>query len=232
MGDVRLILGDCHWFLPAVDTSAVALVLTDPPYGVGMTLHWGRTGGRIAERYRTIPGDDSPEAGEEVLAWAARHELPTVAFADPMRPWPGEWRQHLVWYKGEAVGGLGDYRRCWRYTWELVQVARNGPLRAGRDGDILRFPVKPTGRLHPAEKPVPLLAYLIGQLTAPGELVFDPFMGSGSVGVACVRTGRRFLGVEIDPGYYETARRRVEEARSEGPLFAPKAEPELFPASG
>lgn len=70
-------------------------------------------------------------------------------------------------------------------------------------------------RLHPTQKPVPLLEYLIKTYTNPGETVLDNTMGSGSTGVACVNTGRDFIGIELDHGYFETACRRIEEARAQ-----------------
>ena len=68
-------------------------------------------------------------------------------------------------------------------------------------------------RVHPTQKPVALMAALIGQYTQPGATVLDPFMGSGTTGVACVQTGRNFIGIEIDPGYAEIARQRIEKAQ-------------------
>jgi DNA modification methylase len=65
------------------------------------------------------------------------------------------------------------------------------------------------GEVHPTAKPVPLLRYLIDQLTDPGDTVFDPFMGIGSTGLACQQSGREFIGIEIDPAYYELAMLRL-----------------------
>jgi site-specific DNA-methyltransferase (adenine-specific) len=220
---VTLYHGDCRDVLPTLRAGSVDIVLTDPPYGVAVTMHRGRTGERLGERYRQMAGDATQEAGVAALAWAASRKLPTVAFAHPMNPWPGRWRQHLVWDKGLAVGGLGDYRRCWKATWELLQVARNRPLRRRRDGAVLRFHMPPGKKRHPAEKSVSLLCYLLEQLTDRGDVILDPFMGSGTTGVACLRTGRHFVGVEIDPGYFEIARKRLTEVH--GPLFTPREEP-------
>lgn len=69
---------------------------------------------------------------------------------------------------------------------------------------------------HPTQKPVPLLEYLIKTYTYEGETVLDPCMGSGSTGVACVHTGRRFVGMELDNDYYEIAEKRVREAVADG----------------
>ena len=70
--------------------------------------------------------------------------------------------------------------------------------------------------LHPTQKPVPLLEYLVNTYTNPGELVLDNCMGSGSTGVACARTGRRFIGIEMDPAYFAIAKKRIEEAEASG----------------
>lgn len=75
---------------------------------------------------------------------------------------------------------------------------------------VLEF--KKENGFHPTQKPVPLLEYLIRTYTNEGETVLDPTMGSGSTGVACANTGRRFIGIELDAGYFEIARKRIEEA--------------------
>ena len=78
--------------------------------------------------------------------------------------------------------------------------------------DILKF-IRPKDRgLHPTQKPVPLLEYLIKTYTDPGHTVLDNCMGSGSTGVACVNTGRRFIGMELNQLYFDIARKRIEEA--------------------
>ena len=80
---------------------------------------------------------------------------------------------------------------------------------------IIRFKLD-TEKLHPTQKPVALLEYLIKTYTSPGEVVLDNCMGSGSTGVACVNTGRSFIGMELDAGYYETACKRIKEAQQDG----------------
>lgn len=72
--------------------------------------------------------------------------------------------------------------------------------------------------LHPTQKPVALLEYLIRTYTNEGETVLDNVMGSGSTGVSCVNTGRKFIGMELDPGYFEAAKRRIEEAQAQARL--------------
>lgn len=75
------------------------------------------------------------------------------------------------------------------------------------------------GRLHPTQKPVDLLGYLIRTYTKEGETVLDNCMGSGSTGVACVKTGRNFIGIELDEKYFEIAKKRIEDAQHEPPTI-------------
>jgi site-specific DNA-methyltransferase (adenine-specific) len=79
---------------------------------------------------------------------------------------------------------------------------------------VLKRYVGPSSyHLHPTEKPIDLLVYLIEKVTQPGDTVFDPFMGSGTTGVACVQTGRNFVGIEQDAKYFEIAKQRIETAQ-------------------
>jgi site-specific DNA-methyltransferase (adenine-specific)/modification methylase len=88
--------------------------------------------------------------------------------------------------------------RIFRHLWK-------GLVREGEEN----ISVQP--KLHPNQKPVALMEWLLGYLEIPvGAIVLDPFMGSGSTGLACVRTGRRFIGIEVDPAYCEVARRRLD----------------------
>ncbi len=96
-----------------------------------------------------------------------------------------------------------------RYPTDVIKFSNwNGALFGNTDKTIK----------HPTVKPVPLLEYLIRTYTNPGETVLDPTMGSGSTGVAAVNTGRNFIGVELDKGYFETAQRRIQEAEAKWQL--------------
>lgn len=158
-----------------------------------------------------IDGDRS-DVGQVVIDACFARKWPVCAFAHHLRPWRGLWRQHLVWDKGPAVGGGGDRATCWKFTWELIQVGGFGRLNGERESAVLKFHVgQSNSHLHPTQKPVELLVYLIEKLTCPGALILDPFCGVATTGVACRLTGRRFLGVEIDPTYFAIARRRIAE---------------------
>ena len=96
--------------------------------------------------------------------------------------------------------------------WQKEQITINNGFRYPKD--ILHFP-HDKEHFHPTQKPVPLLEYLIKTYTNEGELVLDNTMGSGSTGVACVNTGRNFIGIELDDNYFEIAKKRIEQAEKE-----------------
>lgn len=221
-GNATLYLADCRDVLPYLPD--VEAVVTDPPYGKDLRNNGGQPGSKRGSGSYHITGDRDPTLGREVLDWARQHSSAIAAFADPALPWTGHWRSRLVWNKGGAVGGGGDTALCWKQTWELLQVWNLGPLYGGRDEAVLRFPATPAlSREHPAAKPVELLAYIIRKLTGEGALVADPFMGSGSTGVAAVTTGRRFVGIELDPRHFDTACRRIAAAEHQPSLLGDAA---------
>ena len=141
-----------------------------------------------------------------------------------------EFKQMIVWDKG--MMGMGwHYRRSYEtvlvavrpgaaHRWYDETHAIENVIRPGAYG--IRK-IIPTADEHPTLKPVQLAEHFIRLHTQPGDLVLDPFMGSGTTGVACVRTDRRFIGIEIDPGYFAIAQRRIAEAQ---------LQPSLLPNNG
>lgn len=190
--------------MPKVD-----LVLTDPPYGV--KLRNGDVDGHRSKRWHGIPGDEDQSVGIEILEATDLH--PTIAFASPWKPWPGYWRNLIVWDKGGAVGGGGDIGKCLKRTWELIQVRNNEPLCGPRCDSVWRFPIVPADTaLHIAAKPVELIIALLQQFG--GETILDPFAGSGTTLVAAKRLGRKSIGIEIEEKYCEIAARRLKIGRA------------------
>jgi len=204
---ISIFLGDCQDVLPTIEAGNVDLVLTDPPYGISLQEH-GRNG-----HDWSVVGDDDQTVGIAMLDALAASKTPRMVFGSPKRPWPGRWRQHLVWDKGPAVGGGGDPSTCWKTTWEVIQVADTPKLNGPRDSAVLRYWVGQRDyHHHPCQKPVPLLRYLIEKTTQPGATVADLFMGSGSTLVAAKETGRRAIGIEIEERYCEIAVRRLQQS--------------------
>lgn len=212
---VDLRLGDCLEVLKEIPTGSIQAVVTDPPYGIAIKNH-----GQVGRNRRRIHGDEDMSVGLAVLEWSERRSLPVIFFASPRKQWPGQWRNLIVWDKGGAVGGGGDLRTCLKLSWELIQVARNRALNNGRDVSVWRHVVTQRDFVyHTCQKPLDLMTRLIETFTQPGDTILDPFMGSGTTGVAAVQTGRNFIGVELDEGYYRIAEKRIAEAQAQPALL-------------
>lgn len=219
IGDCTLYLGDSLELLRMGAFDECDAVVSDPPYGIDLQSH--SNGGRCGRKANyNIQGDKDQTAGLTVLSWAEKKNLATVFFASPKRPWPGQWRNWLVWDKGGAVGGGGDIKKCWKQTWELIQVARNGELTGGRDAAVIRWTVRPQdSALHSCAKPPGLMSYLLRKINC--KFPVDPFMGSGSTAIAALTLGHSFIGCEIDPEHFEVACKRIEAFyEKRGGLFA------------
>jgi site-specific DNA-methyltransferase (adenine-specific)/modification methylase len=208
IGDAVLHLGDSRTILPTL--GRVDAVVTDPPYGVGFSHGGG--GGCLARStafaHIAITGDCEPfdplpwlRFGQVIL-WGANH------YASRLPPSPS-W---LVWDKRDGIcsNDQADCEIAWTNFGSPARVMRhlwNGMLKASERGEI---------RVHPTQKPIELMAWCVGFTVGT---VLDPFMGSGTTGVACARLGRRFIGVEIEPRYFDIACRRIEQAHRQRDLF-------------
>lgn len=221
IGDCTLMLGDCRDILPTLPK--VDAVVTDPPYGIGHSSNhgasWQRT--QIANDHDTSTRDNALQSFENVAAFGT-WKTPPISDA----------KGCLVWDKGPAFG-MGDLSFPWKGSWEVIYV--RGKIWAGhRDEGVLRGHIQVSwetrGRVHPHEKPVSLICALLKKLPSQANIL-DPFMGSGTTGVACVNLGRKFIGIEIEPKYFDIACRRIEEATRQPRLFtdpAPKAKQEAM----
>lgn len=218
IGDCTLYQADCMDVV--TDLSGIDACICDPPYGIGYTNK------RVDIRPHVdfaamIDGDANADAGQNFIDEAFARRWPVCAFAHHRLPWNGNWRQWLVWDKGGAVGGGGDIATCWKFTYELIQVGGFGRLNGNRDEAVLRFRIGQNSMPHhPTQKPESLMVYLVEKLTSPGNTVLDPFMGSGTTGVACVRTGRKFIGIEKESKYFEIACKRIRDEYDRSALFA------------
>ena len=205
---VQLHLGDCLEFMRTLPDGCVDAVVTDPPYGIGVNTAWlsalhVQRGKPKCKSDAQLVGDDAPMS----LDWLSGYRRWLVfGFPYLQRTDATGW---LVWDKWPGVngGGLGNpvemaMTNCWR-GFRVLRVLWAGFYRAKGE----------KRHNHPTQKPEMLMRGLIEMMTMPGDTVFDPFMGSGTTGVACVQTGRNFIGCEIDPGYFEIAKRRIEQAQ-------------------
>jgi DNA modification methylase len=177
---------------------ACCAVVTDPPYGIGADKANAHSSIRDNTAWAESEWDKSRPPEDEI------RQLVTVApacaiwggnyFADCLPP-SGGW---LIWRKPEAETGfsLGDAELCWTSKITASTRMKSMPRRDGNE--------------HPTQKPVIVMAWTIEQLAIPaGATVCDPYMGSGTTGIACLRTGRNFIGIERDAAYYKTACDRI-----------------------
>lgn len=239
IGDCTLYLGDSLEVMPALKANHV---IGDPPYED--ELHAGAKEQRIIRSDgRTMHGDlgfaGVNAVRPEIAAAAVRASSGWVilfTLAEGVRAWRDDlqaagakWDTTCFWIKPDAsprFNGQGPARgaECFVTSW-----AGKGHRRwnAGGKRGVYTHCVN-TGRQgeHPTEKPVSLMMDLVQDFTRPGEVVCDPFMGSGTTGVACVALGRRFIGIEQDPRWFDLSCRRLEEAYKQPRLFA---EPEPKP---
>ena len=221
MGDVwsgpdwRIECGDCLELLKALPSGSVDAVVTDPPYGIAYKSNMK---GRLQ---RSVANDQTTEARNAVLA--AFPDIPVLCFGSWKMPRPPKTRMVLVWDKGGALG-MGALDLPWKPDHEEIYVLGKGWEGARDCGSVIRCPpVQSTamrGRVHPTEKPVTLMAELLRKLPQRCT-VLDPFMGSGSTGVACLATGRNFIGFEMDRKYCELGARRLADV---APLFRSRVE--------
>lgn len=226
IGNCRLILGDCLEVLPLLGGGGAAVV-SDPPYGMDYDTDSTRFSGRTTgspggqgRSDRTIAGDDAefdPStwlAYHEVVLWGANHYARRLPVGTT-----------LVWLKRypEHYGAfLSDAEVAWQRGGIGVYVF-NAPDSIGRRR--LEFTGSAFGSetAHPFQKPVALMEWSVGRTKAP--TILDPYMGSGTTGVACVKLGRCFTGIEIDEGYFDIACERIAKAVAQPDMFVEAARP-------
>jgi site-specific DNA-methyltransferase (adenine-specific) len=209
---ITLLQGDCLEIMPTLEAGSVDAVIADPPYGIDFkySLH-----------------DDNPEKYEEFMKsvikktelinkgmsffWQAMinadkwHKWFPPGFRIfaackgfvQFRPTPIQYSFDPVIFWGKFDGDPSVYKKDWH-------VQRMAPFGAGREKIN-----------HPCPRPLEQVAYILEIATRPGDTVLDPFMGSGTTGIACVKTGRSFIGIELDPKYFVIAQRRVHDAQQQ-----------------
>lgn len=218
-GTVVLYHGDCLQILPHL--SGVDAVVTDPPWGAGINPRNNSRGrgnrpydrNQSARDFAPIAGDDKPFDPRPLLGykqavlWGANHfsaSLPSSPF----------W---LVWDRKANKAADSDITDC-EIAWTSGTKYRTVRMFSHMWAGFQRDSQAGEQHLHPMEKPVALLQWCMDWIDA--DTVLDPFMGSGTTGVACVRTGRRFIGIELEERYCAIAKRRIQEAFADQALYA------------
>ena len=196
----------------------VDAVVTDPPYGIdgGPGTHGKR--GRAAN----IPWADTESDVRAVYAVAVVEALALCNGRGAVTP---GLRHAFEYPKPRDIGAILQPAAVgcslWgRATWQPVLFYGPDP-RAGKHLDPLTFTQTAAAgeNGHPCPKPLPVMQWIVSRASLPNWLILDPFMGSGTTGVACVRLGRKFMGIEIEEKYFDIACRRIEEATRQGDMF-------------
>lgn len=231
IGDATLYLGDCRDVLPTL--GKVDAVVTDPPYGIGFQPNTRSTsandtyaGGHFGTDFSPIHGDDSafdpsPFITQPAILWGANNYAARL-------PDSNGW---LCWYKAGGISGfrMSECEMAWTNVLNStrhIDHMWHGFKRASQNGEKVA---------HPTEKPVAIMAWCLG-FVPDAQTILDPFMGSGTTGVACAHEGRRFIGIEREPAYFDIACKRIADAYAQPRLFAPSppakpVQPTLFGAA-
>ena len=206
IGGCELYLGDCREILPTL--GMVDACVTDPPYGISFASQ--PTTGQRRSGLKPQSWDDAAVADIESIL--SRYAVQVVWGGnyyglEPSRGW-------LAWFKPDAPPSMGNVEFAWT---NLDQNAR-GITRsiAATNGERVG---------HPTQKPLAVMMWTLKQVGSPAKVI-DPFMGSGTTGVACVKMGLRFVGIEIDPAYFAIACKRIETAIKQPDLFIEPPEPQ------
>ncbi len=217
IGNATLYLGDCREILPTL--APCDLILTDPPYGISVC---GNEGGVTSLKsgskdYGKQEWDNRPPErwvielirtkAKDCIVWGGNYfELPPT-------------KCFLIWDKGQRDFSLADGEMAWTTL-----------DKAARFLTISRGELNTDGREHPTQKPVRLMEWCLGHVPK-ATTICDPYMGSGTTGVAAVKMGKTFVGIEREPKYFEIACKRIDDAQRQTSMFeqpAMKAEQQAF----
>lgn len=216
IGDCTLYEGDCLEVMPTL--GKVDAVVTDPPYGIGESQKKNLSRHKLSDctvyagadfDHRPAPPeaiDDLRNISKQQIIFGGNYfHLP------PSKCW-------LVWDKQNGSNDFADCELAWtnlnravrRIYWQWSGMIRKGEERGVK-------------RVHLTQKPVGVMKWCLGFIP-DAETILDPFMGSGTTGVACARLGRKFIGIELDPDYFDIACERIDDAYKQADLFVPQPE--------
>jgi len=199
IGDATLYLGDCMDILPTL--GKVDAVITDPPYGI---LACGGKWGRKDE----LQWDKEPAGNIDQLLCAGKKHAIWGGNYFPLPPSRG-W---LIWHKRDSNLSAADAELCWTSNDMNTRLI---------DQTIAATNAERVG--HPTQKPLRVMRWTLS-FFPDSESIIDPYMGSGTTGVAALQLGRKFIGIEREPKYFDIACKRIEQAVAQGQLFAPEVD--------
>jgi site-specific DNA-methyltransferase (adenine-specific)/modification methylase len=208
IGDATLYCGDCKLILPTL--TGVDAVVTDPPYGIGYDATHEKYKNGIARDKATWdiePFDPSPILALEKpsIIWGGN------CFASRLPDFSG-WLAWVKTVRNDADIRQADMELAWTNCIRRPRVFRHLWIGAYRDSE------SGEQNVHPTQKPIMVMQWCIG-LLPDAHTILDPFMGSGTTGVACARLGRKFIGIEIEPKYFDIACERIQREYDQTKLF-------------
>jgi len=205
IGDATLYLGDCLEILPTL--GKVDAVVTDPPYGINAardrnSQKWGwrdyEVSGWDRERCPLQVMKAVLISGKYTIIWGGNY------YTDMLPP-SSKW---LVWDKGQSDFSLADCELAWCSfpgAIRRINYSRGAAMQDGKE--------------HPTQKAISVMQWSINNLPGECSTILDPFMGSGTTGVACAKLGRKFIGIEIEPKYFDIACKRIETEYAQLKMF-------------
>jgi site-specific DNA-methyltransferase (adenine-specific) len=241
IGDCRLLLGDCLEIMPTL--GRVDHVFGDPPYEA--IMHAAKSG--ASRRIRTDGRDEikaldfeSIDQIRDVVAsriaeicdgWAVIFCAPEGVgrWADTINATTAKYKRACVWIKPDSTPQLNGQGPAMGAENFVVAWCGDGyaTWNAGGKRGVYTHLTNPPDRdgRHPTEKPWRLFTELLRDFTNPGQIILDPFMGSGTTGVACIKEGRRFIGIELSEKYFDVAVERMQDAASRPDMFSAPRDP-------
>jgi site-specific DNA-methyltransferase (adenine-specific) len=218
---VDLMLGDCLEMMGEIEDGSVDLMLTDPPYGMDYQSNRRVVRDKFAKIANDVSLDWLPRFFSEasrvmanntaIYCFCSWHQVDVFKAAFERN---FTLKNIIVWIKNNH--GSGDLQGAYAPKHEFLLFGHKGRslFREKRLSDVMEFPKIPSAKLlHPTEKNIAMLEVLVRNSSNMDAVVCDPFMGSGTTGVAALNTGRRFIGIEKDPGYFDIAEQRIMAAK-------------------
>ena len=231
MSDIKLYNGNCLELMKLIPDKSIDLILTDPPYKITARGNGGNSGGMFQKKevnngkvfkVNDLEIEDWLPEFYRVLKDGTHCYIMTnnkniTHYLSVIDSSLFHFIKNLIWVKDNKIMG-----QTYMSQFEYVIMLRKGKHKRINDcgqSDVLQIPNKKMKNLegktiHDTEKPVKLNEILIANSSNEGETVLDPFMGVGSCGVACINTNRNFIGIELDEGYYNIAKEKIESAQS------------------
>ncbi len=236
---VTLYLGDCRGILPTLGKTGH--VIGDPPYEAVMQDKWGalsRNAPSSHVRYEALTFGSIDDIRSEVALRACQVSAGWLIFfcmAEGVRAWRdaleaagARYKRAMVWHKPDAMPQFNGQGPSVGFEMMVAAWCGEGHSRwngHGRPGTFTHNKNTPGGSEHETQKPLPLMKELVELFTSPGETICDPFMGSGTTGIAAVKLGRKFTGIEIQTRHFDIACRRISEALKQPDLFIESPKP-------